>query len=179
MNLEHILFNGWSGPLRTLVIGLLAYPLLIVLLRISGKRTLSKMNAFDFVVTIALGSTLASILLSREVTLVQGGFALALLIGLQFIVTWTSVRVGWVQKFVTGEPSLLLYRGELLHEAMRRTRVTTDDVRAAVRGAGLEGFENAEAVVLETDASFSVIAKRDEAEHRAEIASLAHVRKPW
>lgn len=178
--MAHYFFNGWTTPLRTFLIGICAYVLLIVLLRISGKRTLSKMNAFDFIVTIALGSTLASILLSRDVTLMQGGVALALLIGLQFIVTWTSVRISWVRRFVTGEPSLLLFRGELLHAAMRRTRVTEAEVRAAVRNAGLTGFDEVEAVVLETDASFSVIARRrrDRSPSDGPVPILADVQRP-
>ena len=155
--MDHYFFDGWSGPLRTLVIGVLAYVMLIVFLRLSGKRTLSKMNAFDFIVTVALGSTLASILLSRDVTLLQGGLALAQLIGLQWLVTWSSVRVQWVRKVVTGEPALLLLHGELLPEVMRRNRITQAEVRAALRHAGLERLQDAAAVVLETDASFSVI----------------------
>ena len=134
------------------------------------------MNAFDFVVTIALGSTLAAILLNRDVTLLQGGVALALLIALQFAVTWTSVRVAWVRRFVTGEASLLLFRGQLQHHVMRSTRVTEDEVRTAVRGAGLRDFGEAEAVILETDASFSVI-RRNGTVEGDEIPSLAGVRK--
>ncbi len=65
---------------------------LIVMLRISGKRTLSKMNAFDFVVTVALGSTLATVFLSKDVVLAEGLLELALLIGLQWIVAgWRCV----------------------------------------------------------------------------------------
>ena len=60
--MERIFFDGWSVLFRTAVVGVLAYVCLIFFLRISGKRTLSKMNAFDFVVTVALGSTLATIL---------------------------------------------------------------------------------------------------------------------
>ena len=121
--LDHIFFNGWAGPARTAIVGVMAYAMLIVFLRLSGKRTLSKMNAFDFIVTVALGSVLATILLSKDVTVLQGGVALALLIVLQYAVTWTSVRIGWVRKLVTGEPTLLLFEGQLLAEAMRRTRV--------------------------------------------------------
>ena len=174
--MEHFFFDGWAAPMRTLVIGVLAYVLLIVFLRLSGKRTLSKMNAFDFIVTVALGSTLASILLSRDVTLVQGGLGLALLIGLQFAVTWSSVRVKWVRKVVTGEPSLLLLRGELLHDTMRRERVTEAEVRSALRNAGLESPEEAAAVVLETDASFSVIkCGSGDADRQDGIATLSNV----
>ena len=155
--MSEMFFQGWEGLLRTLVVGALAYGALIVILRISGRRTLSKMNAFDFVVTVALGSTLATILLSADVALAEGIVALALLVGLQYAITWTSVRVSWVRRVVTGEPVLLLYRGDLLPASLRRARVTEDDVRAAIRSAGLAAVETAEAVVLETDGSFSVI----------------------
>lgn len=154
---EALLFSDASQLLRTLTIGVLAYACLIVLLRATGKRTLSKMNAFDFVVTVALGSTLATILLSKEVTLAQGVLALGLLVGLQYAITWSSVRIAWVRRLVTGEPTLLVHRGELLPDALRRTRVTEEEVRAAVRGAGLPALEEVDAVVLETDGSFSVI----------------------
>lgn len=156
-----MLFNGWDGLLRTLVVGFLAYVSLVVFLRFSGKRTLSKMNAFDLVVTVALGSTLATVLLSKDVALAEGALAFALLIGLQFAVTWSSVRAPWVRRWVTGEPVILLYRGEFVPTAVRRARVAEDEVRAAVRSAGLASLHGAEAVVLETDGSFSVVLRGD------------------
>ena len=63
---------------------------LYLILRISGKRTLAKMNAFDFVVTVALGSTLATVFLSKDIALAEGLFAFALLAGLQRIVAWLA-----------------------------------------------------------------------------------------
>jgi hypothetical protein len=131
-----MLFDGWSGIVRTLLIGTLAYVAMVFMLRVSGKRTLSKMNAFDFIVTVALGSALANVLLDEGVALAEGATAFALLIGLQYLVTWSSVRAPWVKRFVTGEPELVAYRGRLLDDALRRTRVTEDEVRAAVRNQG-------------------------------------------
>jgi uncharacterized membrane protein YcaP (DUF421 family) len=159
--MEQLFFNGWESLLHTLIVGTMAYVAIVFLLRISGKRTLSKMNAFDFIVTVALGSTLANVLLNQDVALAQGVLAFALLIGLQFVVTWSSVRTRWVRQFVTGEPIMLLYRGEYLPEALRAARVTKDEVRAAVRAAQLPALRDAEAVVLETDGSISVIQRND------------------
>lgn len=172
--MELIFFDNWQALLRTGIIGVLAYVTLIVLLRISGRRTLSKMNAFDLVVTVALGSTLATVILNKNVTLAQGTLAFALLIGMQYAVTWSSVRAGWVRRIVTGEPALLLYRGNLLPEALVAARVTQGEVKAAVRSAGLVDLEAVEAVVLETDGSFSVIKKEPGAEH----SSLSDVQRP-
>lgn len=155
--MEGMFFSGWSTLLRTLVIGVLAYINLIILLRISGRRTLSKMNAFDLIVTVALGSTFATILLNRDVSLAEGTLALALLIGLQYLVTWSSVRVGWIRKLVTGEPALLFYQGRMLSGAMRAARVTEDEIRSAIRSSGVSALDDVHAVILETDGSFSVV----------------------
>ena len=91
------------------------------------------MNAFDLVVTVSLGSTLATTVLSQDVTVAQGCAAFALLIGLQFLITWASVRSRWVRRVVAGDPALLLYRGSCLSDAMRQSRVTEGEIRAAVR----------------------------------------------
>ena len=150
-------FENWFGLLRVLIVGTLAYAALILLLRVSGKRTLSKMNAFDFIVTVALGSTLATVLLSKDVALAEGITAFSLLIGLQYVITWLSVRSRRVENLVKAEPSLLFFEGRFLDATLRRERVTEAEVRAAVRAQGLARMENAAAVILETDGSLTVL----------------------
>lgn len=152
-----VFFDSWRGVLRVLVIGALAYAGLVAMVRVSGNRTLSKMNAFDLVVTVALGSTLATILLSTRVALVEGLAAFGLLIGLQFVVTWLSARSTRVNDLVKSEPILLFFHGRMLPGQMRRARVVEGEVRAAIRQQGLAALEDVEAVVLETDGTFSVV----------------------
>ena len=148
--------NGWDGVLRILLIAPAAYVALILILRMSGKRTLAKLNAFDFVVTIAIGSTLASVITSSTLSLVDGLVALGLLVGMQFIVTAASVRLPWVNEVVKAEATLLVRKGEQLPRAMRRQRITGDEIEAAIRQSGGRGVEDAEAVFLETDGSLAV-----------------------
>jgi uncharacterized membrane protein YcaP (DUF421 family) len=156
-----VFFNGWAGLLRVVIVGTLAYVALVLLLRISGKRTLSKMNAFDLVVTVALGSTLATVILSKDVALAEGVTAFALLIALQFGITWLSVRSSTISHLVKAEPTLLLYHGLFLPDQLRRTRVLEAEIRAAIREQGVAALTEVEAVVLETDGSFAVV-KRTE-----------------
>lgn len=92
LNDRSIIFQELQGILRVLIVGLGACVSLIVVLRVTGKRTLSKMKAFDFVVTVALGSTLATVLLSKDVALAEGVAAFTLLVLLQYFVTFASVR---------------------------------------------------------------------------------------
>ena len=124
-------FDNWFGLLRVVVVGTLAYAALVLLLRLTGKRTLSKMNAFDLVVTVALGSTLATVLLSKDVALAEGIAAFALLVLLQLGITWASVRSARMRSFVKAEPCLLLRDGEFLPGAMRRERMTWPHRRSA------------------------------------------------
>ncbi|SDE07541.1 DUF421 domain-containing protein [Auraticoccus monumenti] len=151
-----MLFDTWYDLLRILAMGVAAYVALLLLLRVSGKRTLSKLNAFDFVITVALGSTLATVLLSSTVSLAEGLLALALLVALQWGVAFASSRSRRVERLVKTEPALL-YRQGFLTGAMRRERVTADELRQAARASGHADLEEVAAVVLETDGTLSVL----------------------
>ncbi|MHA3026378.1 DUF421 domain-containing protein [Chromohalobacter israelensis] len=142
---------------HTLVIGVISYLVLIVIIRLSGKRTLSKWNAFDFVVTIALGSTLSTALVSTQVSLAQSITAFVLIVALQFAITFTSVRSRRVKNLVKSQPTLLLFQGRFRAETMAQERVVDAEVRAAIRENGIADVERVYAVVLETDGTFSVI----------------------
>jgi uncharacterized membrane protein YcaP (DUF421 family) len=157
MDWMEMFFQGWEGIVRTLVVGFLAYLGLVSILRISGKRTLAKLNAFDLVVTVALGSILASILVQKSVPLTDGITALALLIGLQYLVAATSVRWEAFARGVRASPALLVRKGEFCKDTMRRERITEREVLSAVRASGVSGVEDAAAVVLESDGTISVI----------------------
>lgn len=150
-------FDTWEGIGRTILVGLLSYVALVAILRVSGKRTLTKMNAFDFVVTVALGSTLATILLNQDVALVEGAAALVLLVALQFAVARVSAAWPGFQRAVKSEPRLLAYRSQLVEDALHAERLAANEVLQAVRQAGIGDLDEVEAVVLETDGSISVI----------------------
>ncbi len=149
-------FDGWGDLLRLAVVGTLSYAALVAMLRTTGKRTLAKMNAFDLVVTVALGSTFASALLTSSVSLAEAIGAFALLGGLQYAVAMLSVRSERFQRFVKAQPTLLYRRG-FLEPAMRRERVTREEIFAAIRASGAVELGSVAAVVLETDGSFSVL----------------------
>lgn len=143
--------------LRVIIVGTCAYAEIVALLRITGKRTLSKMNAFDFVVTVALGSILASTILNEDVSLSEGALAFSLLGGLQFAVTFLSVRWKTFSRLVKSEPRLLFFESRWIPGAMKRERVTEDEVMAAARGQGIGDLADVRAVVLETNGTISVI----------------------
>jgi uncharacterized membrane protein YcaP (DUF421 family) len=161
------------GPLqligRTALVGVLAYVSLVLVLRISGKRTLSKLNAFDLVVTVALGSCLATILLSKDTSLLQGITGYLVLVGMQFVVAWSTARSKRAHEAVNSPPTLVFYAGEPLPEALRGERLTDDAVHSAIRTAGIVDARSVAAVVLESNGTLSVL--------RADSGDQA--RPPW
>ncbi|MBV2245900.1 MAG: DUF421 domain-containing protein [Lentimicrobium sp.] len=157
-----IFFDNWESLYRTFFITIMAYFALIFLLRISGKRSLSKMNAFDFIITVALGSTLATVLLNKSVALADGVLAFALLIGLQYIITFLAVRSKKVSHLVKATPALIVYDGEILKDIMIKERVNEDEIYAVLRENGISSIKKAKAVILETDGSLSVISSTGE-----------------
>ena len=173
-------FDTWFGLLRVLVMGTAAYAALVLMLRFSGKRTLGKMNAFDLVVTVALGSVFATVLLSKSVPLAEGVVALALLIALQYIITWLSVRSPWVRSLVKSEPTPLASDGSYLDNPMREQRVTSEEIDAALREHGVKDRAEVSSVVLETDGSLSVVPGRPRKRSAARLSrhlaeDLAHL----
>jgi uncharacterized membrane protein YcaP (DUF421 family) len=149
-------FDGWSNLARVVILGAFAYALMLIVLRVAGKRTLAKLNAFDLVVTVALGSVLATIALSRDVSLVEGAAAIVLLVAAQWAVSWASVRTSLVRKLARAEPTVV-FDGGFDDDALERVRLTRGEVLQAIRASGYGDLELIAAVVLETDGTLSVI----------------------
>lgn len=150
-------YADWFALVRTLTVAALAYAALLVILRVSGKRTLSKLNAFDLVVTVALGSTLASVAVSPQVTLSDGATAFLVLVALQYVIASLSVRFPPFQRAIKARPALLVRDGRVLDHALADQRVTRSEILQAVRQHGHPALSGVAAVVLETDGSLSVI----------------------
>jgi uncharacterized membrane protein YcaP (DUF421 family) len=152
-------YRGWEPLLRIVLIGAAGYAGMLVLLRSAGKRTLSQMSAFDFVITLALGASFGRVMTAQDVPLAEVLAAFAVLVGLQYVVSFLIVRVRWLAGVVSRPPRLLYYHGEFIRQAMRAEMVTEAEVRSALRAHGAGSFEAVAAVVLEPNGRFAVVAK--------------------
>lgn len=166
-----MLFDSPYSLLRICLAAITAYAALILLLRLTGKRSLAKLNAFDLVITIALGSTLASFVLSKDVTFADGLLGLFMLLALQYALSWLSIKSGRVKELVRSRPRLLLRNGAFDRAALERERITEGEALAAIRKDGVGRMEDVAALVLETDGSFSVI----RADEQAPLTTLRDV----
>jgi uncharacterized membrane protein YcaP (DUF421 family) len=131
---------------------------IIFLVRIVGLRSFSKMTNFDFVMTVAMGSLLAGASQSREWTgLLQTMTAMASLFATQYGVA--KVRQTWPRfdALVQNTPKVLMRDGVILHDALRKTRVSEEDLIAKLREANAMDLSNVAAVILETTGDVSVL----------------------
>lgn len=169
--MDKIFFESWESLLRAVIIGVLSYISLILMLRIAGSRTLSQLNAFDLIVTVALGSTLSTIILNKDITLSDGLVSLAMLITLQFAVSRISLRARSIQRVIKTEPRVLLYKGQYIKDALEECRISKEEVIQMIRSEGIGTLDDVEAVVLESNGRFSVI-KRIKKEGRSSIKNV-------
>lgn len=117
------------------------------------------MNAFDFVVTIALGSILASVALFKEIPIANGVAAMLSFIVFQFLFMWLSVRIEAVQTLITSQPSLIFYKGNFLYPAMKKERITEMEINSAARQKGMATLEGIDMIILEVTGDISIIEK--------------------
>jgi uncharacterized membrane protein YcaP (DUF421 family) len=159
--MEHLFFNSWDALLRIVIVGIVSYMALILLLRASGKRTLSRMNAYDMIITMALGSILAKVLLTADQTISESVTAMFVLIALQYSVSVAMCHCRWLRHFLSSKPSVLFHHGEYITSAMRKERVDKDEVQAAIHAKGIADNSMVEAVILGTNGDLSVLLKPD------------------
>lgn len=150
-------FSGLDPIVRILLVGTASYLILLVILRITGARSLAKLNAFDFTVTIALGSILATALTSADLSWASAATALGLLLGLQYVVARVLRAVPALRGAATASPVVIVRDGRMLEEGMRRARVGEAEVRQAARSGGYGDLGDVGAMIMETDGALSVI----------------------
>jgi uncharacterized membrane protein YcaP (DUF421 family) len=132
------------------------YVVVILTTRLNGLRTFSKMSSFDFAITVATGSVIGSTALSDSATVLEGGVAVASLIGLQRIIAWA--RVHWKGfGIVDNEPIVLMAGDRIFDDALARARVTRADLYAKLREANVLRLPEVQVVVMETTGDISVL----------------------
>lgn len=139
----------------------LIYLAVVVCTRIAGKRSFSKMSSFDFAVTVAIGSIMATVILSKSVSLMQGFVGLVSLYVLQIGVAALR-RFQLVQTLVDNKPLLLMRGNEVLDKNLKKSRVTLADVKGKLREANVLHRDEVCFVIFESTGDISVLHKNSE-----------------
>lgn len=128
------------------------------------------MNAFDFVVTVTLGSTLSSMLLNK-VPILDGTIVVFIIVSLQYLIAYLAQRSQTIEKTINSTPTILFYNGEFIKDALEKERITEEEILAEIRSYRLEQLSEVRAVIMEINGTFSVI-KKDTGERPTSLKDL-------
>ncbi len=132
------------------------YLAVILFTRIVGKRSFSKMSSFDFAMTVAIGSMIATTVLSSSVSLWNGIVGLAAVYLLQISIALLR-RFKIIKETVDNSPMLLMDGQNILHKNLRKARVSKGDLRSKLREANVIKLEQVIAVIFGTTGDISVM----------------------
>lgn len=152
-------FESWDEVLRMSTSTVVVYFFVIFLVRIAGKRSASKMNNFDWIVTVAIGSMVSTVILVPQVHVVGGLVAITLLVVLQFVITHLSTQAPFLNNLFRARPKLLYYEGRWMKKALRQERLSRSEVISAARAEGLANLDDVLAIVFESSAELSFLRK--------------------
>jgi uncharacterized membrane protein YcaP (DUF421 family) len=150
-------FDGWAHVLRSALSAAGIYLVVIAAIRIFGQKALAKMSGYDMIVTVALGSIIAALPLTTDVSLTDAIVAALTFLTLQQITRYLQARHRGVHRLVRERPLLLLWDGRLLEDRMLDSDISADEVRAAVRRSGILSLKQVRAAILENDGEWSII----------------------
>lgn len=147
----------WEFVVRAAIV----YFALMVLIRLSGKRTVGEFTPFDILVVLLISESTQGALTSGDQSVVGTLIVCATLVALNYGIAFLGARFRAVDRLVEGEPVVLVRHGQVFERVLRRNNLPRTDLDEALRREGLTDVGDAELVVLETDGGISVIAKRD------------------
>ena len=168
------LTTSWTAIVMVIVSAVGIYLALLVFTRIAGLRSFSKMSSFDFAITVAIGSLIASTIITKSPPLYQAVVALAVLYVLQMAVARLRGASDLISSLVDNEPLLLMRGSEVLEENLKTARMTHDDLRAKLRKANTTQLTQVKAVVMEATGDVSVLHNADE-DHELDAGLLKNV----
>lgn len=146
----------WHYVLRAVVI----YFLVMVLMRVSGKRAMGQFTPFDLVLLILLGNAVQNGINGGDNSL-TGAFIMATtLIVINYAVAFATSRNRAVEKLVEGVPVVLAHDGKVYRDVLRRELVSPDDFNEALRNNGIGAVEDVEVALLETNGRISVVSRK-------------------
>ena len=154
-------FHSWTSIGHVVAASTVLFFAVVFMLRVVGQQALAEMSGYDMVFVVTLGSVVAMVAVTPTIPVADAIGAIATVLLLQELVRWLQSRYRWVHHAVRQPPVLLLWDGKMLEEKLRGSSISADEIRAAVRGAGLRSLSEVRAVVLENNGIFTVVPKQD------------------
>jgi uncharacterized membrane protein YcaP (DUF421 family) len=155
------MFTTWATALQIVARTGAVYLLVLIGVRLTGKREVGQMTPFDLTLLLLLSNSVQNAMTGPDTSLAGGAVAAVVLLSLNYLVAELSGINRRFRRIVQGSPSLLIHDGELLMDHMQREHLTTDEVMRSLREHGIGSVGEVAIGVLEVDGSLSFL-KKDE-----------------
>ena len=139
--------------------GIVVFFALYVLMRIIGRRELSKLEPFDLILLIVLGDAVQQGLTQDDYSMTGALLAIGTIAILQVGMSYLNFRIPVLRPFLQGDPIVIVKDGKTIDRNVRRERLTLDDIAEAARGQGISSLDEVAWAVMETSGSISFIKK--------------------
>jgi len=142
--------------------GLCLYFVLLVVMRLAGRRALGETTTFDFVLLLIIAETTQQALLGEDYSLTTAILLIVTLVSADVVLSMLKARIPRLERIIDGLPLILVEHGKPLQDRMRQSRVDEMDVLAAARRHhGLERMDQIKYAVLESNGGISIIPRVD------------------
>lgn len=147
--------------METVFRAIAAYLILLVMLRITGRRQGKRMTSFEILLIFLLGGQMTQSILGEDRSLMNAFIGVATVALMHALFATLKQRSELVERLVDGTPILVYADGRWIEESMDMVRVQREDVRASARGEGIDDFEKVRYAIVERNGSISIIKKED------------------
>jgi uncharacterized membrane protein YcaP (DUF421 family) len=138
----------------------IAFLFIWLMFRVMGRRELSQLSAFEFVLLMVVGDLIQQGVTGEDTSLIGGLSAAATMGLLTVLISWASFRFAALRKVLEGEPIIVIDNGVVKERPLKRQRFSLDDLKAEARLQGIDDLEKVRAAVLEPDGRVSFLAER-------------------
>jgi len=138
---------------------LILYMFVFLVVRIMGKRELGQLQPFEFVIAILMADLASTPMSHTGVPIFYGIIPILTLLLAHLLISWLMLKSGTLRKIFSGEPSVLIYEGRIVENAMRKLRYSIEDLMEQLRDAGVFDIKEVEYAILETSGRLNVITK--------------------
>jgi len=177
INLNDISSITFEDVIKMSISAVLIFIVLLLCIRVLGKRSTSELRSFDWIVTFSVGSVFASTIMDNNVSIAEGSYGILIIFLLQFSTTALIKKYKWLRKIVSSKPRLLLFKGKFIEENLKKERILKEEIYAAARQKGFSSVKNIYAVVIETNSTISVIGSHTDSDVAISLKNVSGLPK--
>lgn len=136
---------------------IILYIAVLISLRVMGKGEIAEMNCFDLVITLLIAEVASTPMENNDIPMIYGIASLTGLVFMQTLISFLSIKFRWIGRIVSGKPSILINKGKIDYNELKKEKITINELLEQLRVQGHFNIKHIQYAILETDGNLSVV----------------------